>query len=264
MLAPLLALVLAQDPAATAPWKVREVKNELDDRTIVVLSREGDRPIAGLSGQQVVPTLSLRCSGGHPDVMIFTGTPAQPGRYFPGQVRLRFDAAKAVSAVSPKETNDHHALVFDSRWVFDQVLASKTLTFQFTPLSTSPQVVAFPLDGITDAITPHANACGVDMAEVGDPGVYVLLVDDPLEGAVAKNLAKKLSDKLKAESTLLPWMPGLPEQYVTVGRFAKREEALAFTTAATGKKVTSWEKMKVGRMNSKGTRLIDAPLDLYE
>lgn len=258
MLLGLLTLLLMQGEAPQAVWKVNEVKSEMDDQTTILLSRDGDRPISSFTGRETVPVVHLRCSGGQSDVMVFTGTAAKQGRYSFGDVRVRFDGDSARSILA-KETNDHLNLVMDNRWVLDQMLVSKTLLFQFTPVSAAPQVVAFPLDGFADALKPHASACGVDMSEIGDPGVYILLVDSALDERDAKSLARKLSEKLKAESTLLPWSPGFPQLYVAVGRFANREEAVAFVKLALDKKVPSSEIIRVGKMNSKGTRLIDEP-----
>lgn len=258
LLVALLALFMAQDePAPPAPWQVRELKSEMDDRVTVVFSRDGDRAITSFAGRESRPVVHVRCSRGQSDVMVYTGIAAKSGPYDAGDVRLRFDTDSARSVIA-KETDDHANLLMDNRWVLDQMLTAQKMLFQFTPVSARPQVVGFPLEGLLDALKPHASTCGVDLSEVGDPGVYVLLVD-PVEEGEARRLASKLSDKLKAESVLLPWLPGLPRFYVAVGRFAKREDAVALVTLAREKKVPSWEKIKVGKMNSKATRLIDEP-----
>ena len=69
--------VLALSLAALPPipgWKVQDIKDEMADKVITVIFRDGDRQIATLAGHPVTPAIRVRCGGKRSDVMLFTGT----------------------------------------------------------------------------------------------------------------------------------------------------------------------------------------------
>jgi type VI secretion system protein VasI len=140
--------------------------------------QDAEEPIHGPLGA-TTPTLIVRCKEKKTDVYVETGMAASIEEGIDGgpserhKVALRLDG-NAARYEDWNESTDHKALFADeSEYRSDvvypagavvklakELARAKTLTFQFTPLDGSPQVMHFDLRGLDSHIDKVAEACG--------------------------------------------------------------------------------------------------------
>jgi hypothetical protein len=233
----LLLLALADSDT----WKVSEIKDPMDDSVSVVAAVAGDRP-----GTQ----LAVWCRKGEAELSFETGSKAIPAR---SSARIRFGALEPRAVLTTPSTDLRSVLVRD-RWAVEQLLLNEKMLFEFVPLGAQAEVTMFATGGLMVALGSGLSTCGIDPSEVGDSGIFVLLITPKVESE-AREIAKKLADKV--ETTVVPAFPGAMHFYVTAGRFKERSGALALVNQVRERQSPGWMDAKVGRINTKGTRVLD-------
>ncbi|MGB7590792.1 MAG: zinc-ribbon domain-containing protein [Terriglobia bacterium] len=174
-----LPTVSAPPPASPADkWRVTEGRSPMDDSKEVYVMLDAENQIEGPLGM-LTPSLIVRCKEKKTDVYVVTGMAASIEEDYDGGPKDSHTARIRLDDNPPQqgewgESTDHKALfaedwvsglgaevVSTSRTDFAKKIASaNTLTFEFTPFDSSPQVARFDVRGLSVHLPKVAEACG--------------------------------------------------------------------------------------------------------
>lgn len=143
-------------------WVVDESTSPMDDSPTVSLTLEANQSFKTWTRRTVTPVLVIRCQERRTELYIVNGaaTNTEPEHLGSATVRLRLDDAAPISQVWSESTDDKALFARSPIALVRQMARADTLTYQFTPLSSSPVIVTFTLQGLAERLPPLAKACG--------------------------------------------------------------------------------------------------------
>jgi desulfoferrodoxin (superoxide reductase-like protein) len=134
----------------------------MDGSTLTGFGVAADAPITDWLGRPHVPNLYVRCQGKKTDVVIHTGTSAQPelGAYNSARVRVRFDDGP-IERQTWSESTNNEAYFAPSGPAFARRLAkAKRLRWGFNAFRRGEEVGDFDVRGFDALIGTVATQCG--------------------------------------------------------------------------------------------------------
>jgi type VI secretion system protein VasI len=158
---------LFSDPAGedvpARDWRTWSSQSPIDDSTNVFLNREAENRISRRLGDPVRPDLLLRCKENKTEAYITLKVrpDREYGRYGSSyaNVTLRFDDEPAFREKMSLST-DGEAIFFPRPISYIKRMANHDqLLLQFTPSSSSPQIVTFDLTGLSAKLPALRGAC---------------------------------------------------------------------------------------------------------
>lgn len=143
-------------------WNVQIDRSEFKDTTDVYLNVLSEDPVScGFSGASPI-NLVLRCQENTTSLILSTHCHVASGFSNYGRVEYRIDDQKVVSRNFDESTNNRSLGLWSGRQAIPAIksmLNAQRLLVRFTPFNENPVTAAFPIAGLSEAISPLRESC---------------------------------------------------------------------------------------------------------
>jgi hypothetical protein len=162
MLAPTIASATTAMPQAigNGKWQVTKKPSSLGEAIFVTLEAETE-----VSSQNITarPAIIIRCVASTLDLLISAGIPIEEVEVdsYTAQFTLGFDKIPAEPYEAELTPDKQFIYSENARAMINLMLPHETMTFEFTSVNSIPVNTTFDLGGISYAIEPAYEACGI-------------------------------------------------------------------------------------------------------
>jgi len=151
----------ASATAAVPIWILHSSTSAMDDSSGAFLENASTVPVHGWPGQEVYPTLIIRCREHALDMYVNTGFAAQPeiGKYEEASIRYRIDDASPIASIAAESTDQKGLFFKNPAAMVGRLKKAKRLSFEFTPFNSGLAVASFNVADLASALQPLRDAC---------------------------------------------------------------------------------------------------------